>query len=229
MCCLGRLSAAVFRVAREASEVRKERCSWASEWFPGRCTLELRPRWHAQGLLPLPKRGIASISGLARRAVDNSRVLNLAELGNHDLHPGPPGGRRRASRGGPAPEWGGFKISVNNWEMVLVLMFQIVKQDRFGWLYAGGVYMSSSLVYSKADLQNRPFQWKTNTVVCKPNQTAASWNDAPVVLVMGMLHFTRAILEIPDIITAGFEMCFAPQRRAIFHLSSGQMAPHPPL
>ena len=26
-----------------------------------------------------------------------------------------------------------------------------------------------------------------------------------------------------------FEMCFAPERRAIFHLSSGQMAPHPPL
>ena len=26
-----------------------------------------------------------------------------------------------------------------------------------------------------------------------------------------------------------FEMCFAPQRRAIFHLSSGLMAPHPPL
>ena len=25
------------------------------------------------------------------------------------------------------------------------------------------------------------------------------------------------------------EICFAPQRRAIFHLSSGQMAPHPPL
>ena len=25
------------------------------------------------------------------------------------------------------------------------------------------------------------------------------------------------------------EMCFAPQRRAIFHLSSGQMAPHQPL
>ena len=26
-----------------------------------------------------------------------------------------------------------------------------------------------------------------------------------------------------------FEMCFAPQRRVIFHLSSGQLAPHPPL
>ena len=26
-----------------------------------------------------------------------------------------------------------------------------------------------------------------------------------------------------------FEMCFARQRRAIFHLSSGQLAPHPPL
>ena len=27
----------------------------------------------------------------------------------------------------------------------------------------------------------------------------------------------------------GNVLCFAPQRRAIFHLSSGQMAPHPPL
>ena len=26
-----------------------------------------------------------------------------------------------------------------------------------------------------------------------------------------------------------FEMCFAPQQRAIFHLSFGQLAPHPPL
>ena len=26
-----------------------------------------------------------------------------------------------------------------------------------------------------------------------------------------------------------FQMCFAPQRRATFHLSSGQPAPHPPL
>ena len=26
-----------------------------------------------------------------------------------------------------------------------------------------------------------------------------------------------------------FEMCFAPQRRALFHLSSDQLAPHPPL
>ena len=26
-----------------------------------------------------------------------------------------------------------------------------------------------------------------------------------------------------------FDMCIAPQRRAIFHLSSGQLAPHPPL
>ena len=26
-----------------------------------------------------------------------------------------------------------------------------------------------------------------------------------------------------------FKMCFAPQRRAIFHLSFGQLAPHPPL
>ena len=30
-------------------------------------------------------------------------------------------------------------------------------------------------------------------------------------------------------VTFDLEMCFAPQRRALFHLSSGQMAPHPPL
>ena len=29
--------------------------------------------------------------------------------------------------------------------------------------------------------------------------------------------------------TFDFKMCFAPQRRALFHLSSGQLAPHPPL
>ena len=29
--------------------------------------------------------------------------------------------------------------------------------------------------------------------------------------------------------TFDFEMCFAPQRRVTFHLSSGQLAPHPPL
>ena len=29
--------------------------------------------------------------------------------------------------------------------------------------------------------------------------------------------------------TFDLEMCFAPQRRALFHLSSGQLAPHPPL
>ena len=29
--------------------------------------------------------------------------------------------------------------------------------------------------------------------------------------------------------TFDLKMCFAPQRRAIFHLSSGQMPPHPPL
>ena len=35
---------------------------------------------------------------------------------------------------------------------------------------------------------------------------------------------------IPSVFyTFDFETCFAPQRRAIFHLSSGQLAPHPPL
>ena len=36
----------------------------------------------------------------------------------------------------------------------------------------------------------------------------------------------------PNLVCFGhfdLEMCFAPQRRAIFHLSSGELAPHPPL
>ena len=33
----------------------------------------------------------------------------------------------------------------------------------------------------------------------------------------------------PHFVHFDLEMCFAPQRRAIFHLSSGQLAPHPPL
>ena len=36
----------------------------------------------------------------------------------------------------------------------------------------------------------------------------------------------------PDLVCVVYfhlEMCFAPQRLALFHLSSGQLAPHPPL
>ena len=33
--------------------------------------------------------------------------------------------------------------------------------------------------------------------------------------------------ELVGFVHFDFEMCFAPQRRALFHLSSGQMAPHP--
>ena len=52
------------------------------------------------------------------------------------------------------------------------------------------------------------------------------------------VHFFDIFFDIstsksgPDLVCFvhfDFEMCFAPQRRAIFHLSSGQMAPHPPL
>ena len=35
--------------------------------------------------------------------------------------------------------------------------------------------------------------------------------------------------ELVCFVHVDFEMCFAPQRCAIFHLSSSQMAPHPPL
>ena len=50
------------------------------------------------------------------------------------------------------------------------------------------------------------------------------------------VRFSTSQLQLPKVAwdrhffySFDFDMCFAPQRRAIFHLSSGQMAPHPPL
>ena len=42
-------------------------------------------------------------------------------------------------------------------------------------------------------------------------------------------QFPKVVRELVCFAHIDFEMCFAPQRRAIFHLSSGQLAPHPPL
>ena len=69
------------------------------------------------------------------------------------------------------------------------------------------------------------------------------WSDPGVPCIFGLLNVLRATTActFSDIATSksgpnlvcfvhvDLEMCFAPQRRAIFHLSSGQMAPHPPL
>ena len=40
---------------------------------------------------------------------------------------------------------------------------------------------------------------------------------------------SKSAPELRCFVHFDLEMCFAPQRRVIFHLSSGQMAPHPPL
>ena len=40
---------------------------------------------------------------------------------------------------------------------------------------------------------------------------------------------SKSAPELRCFVHFDFEMCFAPQRRAIFHLSSGPMALHPPL
>ena len=40
---------------------------------------------------------------------------------------------------------------------------------------------------------------------------------------------SKSRVELVCLVHFDLEMCFAPQRRAIFHLSSGQLAPHPPL
>ena len=47
------------------------------------------------------------------------------------------------------------------------------------------------------------------------------------------LHFfdistSKSVPRMVCFVHFDFDMCFAPQRRAIFHLSSGRMAPHPP-
>ena len=50
------------------------------------------------------------------------------------------------------------------------------------------------------------------------------------------MAFTFSTSQLPKVVRTWcilriltFEMCFTPQRRKIVHLSSGQMAPHPPL
>ena len=50
----------------------------------------------------------------------------------------------------------------------------------------------------------------------------------------GDVHFfdistSKSGSELLCFVHFDLEMCFVPQRRAIFHLSSGQLAPHPPL
>ena len=44
-----------------------------------------------------------------------------------------------------------------------------------------------------------------------------------------LLKVLRSIPKLRCFVHFDLEMCFAPQRRATFHLSSGQLAPHPPL
>ena len=68
------------------------------------------------------------------------------------------------------------------------------------------------------------------------------WSDAEVFCTFSlgnMLHNGVHFFDISTsksgpraacvLYTFDLQMCFAPQRRAIFHLSSGQLAPHPPL
>ena len=65
----------------------------------------------------------------------------------------------------------------------------------------------------------------------KPSRFAHFWEGAQSLAPATRKHiWTSKSAPYPSVFcTFDFEMCFAPHRRAIFHLSSGQMAPHPPL
>jgi hypothetical protein len=65
----------------------------------------------------------------------------------------------------------------------------------------------------------------------KPSRFAHVWQGAE-----SLVLATQNTLQRPKMVRAcgvflpfDFEMCFAPKRRANFHLSSRQMAPHEPL
>ena len=67
-------------------------------------------------------------------------------------------------------------------------------------------------------------------------QNFQKWSGAEVTCALrhNGVHFfdistSKSGPELRCFVHFDFEMCFAPQRRAIFHLSSGQLAPHPPL
>ena len=59
------------------------------------------------------------------------------------------------------------------------------------------------------------FEWK-----CASRQNGAHFFD---------IATSKSGPNVRCFVRFDFEMCFAPQRRAIFHLSSGQLAPHPSL
>ena len=76
----------------------------------------------------------------------------------------------------------------------------------------------------------------------KRHLNVQKWSGRGMFCTFWLRHVLRATTactfsasEPPKVVRAwcvvhfDLEMCFAPQRRAIFHLSSGQMAPHPPL
>ena len=54
-------------------------------------------------------------------------------------------------------------------------------------------------------------------------------DDVVVVVVVVVHRIIQKWLKTLSFDTFDLEMCFAPQRRAIFHLSSSQLPPHPPL
>ena len=65
------------------------------------------------------------------------------------------------------------------------------------------------------------------------HRTFQKWSDPGVLCTFWLRNFLRATTactfstsQLPKV---HLQMCFAPQRRALFHLSSGQVAPHPPL
>ena len=67
-----------------------------------------------------------------------------------------------------------------------------------------------------------------------PHLNFQKWSDIGVLCTFWLGNVLRATTSKsgprPSVFnTFDLEMCFAPQRRAIFHLSSGQLAPHPPL
>ena len=82
----------------------------------------------------------------------------------------------------------------------------------------------------RALFRHRNFQkWSENGVFCK-----FSLRNVLRATTACSMHFfdistSKSGPRMVCFVHFDFDMCFAPQRRAIFHLSSGQMAPRPPL
>ena len=127
------------------------------------------------------------------------------------------------------------RFNVQNWSVHVVLLLFWLRHDSTCALRHSGVHFFNIPTSKRAPTLRRiltsKFALCHNGVHFFNNSTSKSWGRQ----FFALFHFDMFFATTACIFQhLNFQKCsepdsFSPQRRAIFHLSSGQMAPHPPL